>query len=131
MLSGSINMKANDLPTFKDDIKTPTMDDEKDGEMLIRAPRRSRPLAIGFAAVAFCYFLWLMFPGVHFLRIGCHMKGPSTTWHPDVSTKELVPFEAHIMSKCPDAKDCLKEMVLPTMQRVFDKVNFTLSYIGT
>lgn len=43
----------------------------------------------------------------------------------------LVPFEAHIMSKCPDAKDCLKYMVLPAMQRVHDKVNFTLSFIGT
>lgn len=47
------------------------------------------------------------------------------------STKTLVPFEAHIMSKCPDAKDCLRMLVLPTMQRVIDKVNFTLSYIGT
>jgi hypothetical protein len=46
-------------------------------------------------------------------------------------TKELVPLEAHIMSKCPDAKDCLKLLVLPTMQKVIDKVNFTLSYIGT
>ncbi|RFU29481.1 hypothetical protein B7463_g6857, partial [Scytalidium lignicola] len=46
-------------------------------------------------------------------------------------TKELVPLEAHIMSKCPDARDCLRQLVLPTMQRVYDKVNFTLSYIGT
>lgn len=46
-------------------------------------------------------------------------------------TKALVPLEAHIMSKCPDAKDCLRTLVLPTMQRVIDKVNFTLSYIGT
>ncbi|KAH6632732.1 hypothetical protein F5144DRAFT_603451 [Chaetomium tenue] len=43
---------------------------------------------------------------------------------------ELIPLEAHIMSKCPDAKDCLRELVLPTMQRVYDKVNFTLSFIG-
>jgi hypothetical protein len=28
-------------------------------------------------------------------------------------------------------QDCLKMLVLPTMQRVIDKVNFTLSYIGT
>ncbi|KAK7958250.1 hypothetical protein PG988_013098 [Apiospora saccharicola] len=42
----------------------------------------------------------------------------------------LVPLEAHIMSKCPDAKDCLKEMILPSMMRVYEKVNFTLSYIG-
>ncbi|CAJ2502067.1 Uu.00g049200.m01.CDS01 [Anthostomella pinea] len=47
------------------------------------------------------------------------------------ATKNLVPLEAHIMSKCPDAKDCLKELVLPAMMRVYEKVNFTLSYIGT
>ena len=35
------------------------------------------------------------------------------------------------MSKCPDAKDCLHDMILPTMQNVSDKVDFTLSYIGT
>lgn len=125
-------MKPHQFPVFKDDIKAPVRDDKKDGEMLIRAPsRRSRPLAIGFAAVALCYFLWSMFPGAHFGRPSYDMEAPSTTWHPVVSMKELVPFEAHIMSKCPDAKDCLKELVLPTMQRVFDKVNFTLSYIGT
>ncbi|KAI1264181.1 hypothetical protein F5Y18DRAFT_86703 [Xylariaceae sp. FL1019] len=45
--------------------------------------------------------------------------------------RQRVPLEAHIMSKCPDAKDCLKEMILPAMIRVVDKVNFTLSYIGT
>lgn len=43
----------------------------------------------------------------------------------------LVPLEAHIMSKCPDARDCLRDMVLPVMERVHDKVNFTLSFIGT
>jgi hypothetical protein len=41
-----------------------------------------------------------------------------------------VPLEAHIMSKCPDARDCLRQLVLPAMQRVYQKVNFTLSYIG-
>ena len=45
--------------------------------------------------------------------------------------KTLVPLEAHIMSKCPDAKDCLNDMILPAMQNVSDKVDFTLSYIGT
>jgi hypothetical protein len=43
----------------------------------------------------------------------------------------LVPFEAHIMSKCIDAKDCLRELILPTMTRAYDKVNFTLSFLGT
>ncbi|KAH9897310.1 hypothetical protein F4778DRAFT_255621 [Xylariomycetidae sp. FL2044] len=48
-----------------------------------------------------------------------------------LTTNSLVPLEAHIMSKCPDATYCLKEMVLPAMVRVYEKVNFTLSYIGT
>jgi hypothetical protein len=42
-----------------------------------------------------------------------------------------VPLEAHIMSKCPDAKDCLHDMILPSMQNISDKVDFRLSYIGT
>jgi hypothetical protein len=41
-----------------------------------------------------------------------------------------VPLEAHIMSKCPDAKDCLHDMILPAMVNVSDKVDFTLSFIG-
>jgi hypothetical protein len=69
---------------------------------------------------------------------------------PVAAAHELVPLEAHIMSKCPDAKvrrlphpslrpklsdtdtpqDCLRDLVLPAMQKVHDKVNFTLSFIG-
>lgn len=41
-----------------------------------------------------------------------------------------VPLEAHIMSKCPDARDCLHDMVLPAMQSISDLVDFKLSYIG-
>ncbi|OCK82410.1 hypothetical protein K432DRAFT_324352 [Lepidopterella palustris CBS 459.81] len=35
------------------------------------------------------------------------------------------------MSKCPDARDCLQQLILPTMQNVSDKVDFKLSYIGS
>ncbi len=42
-----------------------------------------------------------------------------------------VPLEAHIMSKCPDSKDCLEYLVVPAMEKVYDKVDFKLSYIGT
>ncbi|EME78638.1 uncharacterized protein MYCFIDRAFT_212440 [Pseudocercospora fijiensis CIRAD86] len=48
----------------------------------------------------------------------------------DSTPARKVPLEAHIMSKCPDAKDCLHDLILPTMQRVGDKVDFRLSYIG-
>jgi hypothetical protein len=41
-----------------------------------------------------------------------------------------VPLEAFIMSKCPDARDCLHDMILPAMQNVSHKVDFKLSYIG-
>lgn len=41
-----------------------------------------------------------------------------------------VELEAHGMSRCPDFKDCLRELILPTMEQVSDRVNFTLSFIG-
>ena len=41
-----------------------------------------------------------------------------------------VPLEAHIMSKCPDARACLQELVVPAMEKIHDKVDFQLSYIG-
>lgn len=46
------------------------------------------------------------------------------------SNKTKVPLEAHIMSKCPDARDCLQNLVVPAMEHVSDKVDFRLSYIG-
>lgn len=45
-------------------------------------------------------------------------------------TSTRVPFEAHIMSKCPDAQACLLGLVVPTMEQVHDKVDFRLSFIG-
>lgn len=59
------------------------------------------------------------------------MVSVQTKEQDEVHTKEtLVPLEAHIMSKCPDARDCLRDLVLPTMMKVHDKVNFTLSFLG-
>jgi len=34
------------------------------------------------------------------------------------------------MSKCPDTKACLRELVLPAMERVHSKVDFRLTYLG-
>lgn len=41
-----------------------------------------------------------------------------------------IPLEAHIMSKCPDAQECLQDLVLPAMEQISDKVNFQLSFIA-
>ena len=34
-------------------------------------------------------------------------------------------------SKCPDARDCLNDLILPTMANISSHVSFALSYIGT
>lgn len=34
------------------------------------------------------------------------------------------------MSKCPDAKRCLQELIVPAMENISDKVDFRLSFIG-
>ena len=55
----------------------------------------------------------------------------STSVSTMASSHRRVPLEAHIMSKCPDARDCLRDLVVPAMEQVVDKVNFTLSFIGS
>ncbi|KAF7715255.1 Uncharacterized protein PECH_002125 [Penicillium ucsense] len=46
-------------------------------------------------------------------------------------TGSKIPLEAHIMSKCPDAKDCLQKLILPAMEQISDKVDFNLSFIAS
>ncbi|EOA86897.1 uncharacterized protein SETTUDRAFT_163021 [Exserohilum turcica Et28A] len=58
----------------------------------------------------------------------------ASTWtcadhHEEADTK--VPMDVHIMSKCPDARDCMNKLVLPVMANVSDKIDFRLSMIGT
>ena len=48
----------------------------------------------------------------------------------EATNEKKIPLEAHIMSKCPDAKDCLRDLIVPAMERIVDKVNFRLSFIG-
>ncbi|KIX04419.1 uncharacterized protein Z518_05287 [Rhinocladiella mackenziei CBS 650.93] len=49
----------------------------------------------------------------------------------DEGAGNKVSLEIHVMSKCPDARDCLQELILPTMIQVNKKVDFTMSYIGS
>ncbi|KAH8728714.1 gamma interferon inducible lysosomal thiol reductase-domain-containing protein [Phaeosphaeriaceae sp. PMI808] len=50
--------------------------------------------------------------------------------HEHIEADSKVPLDVHIMSKCPDARACLKKLVVPTMADVSDKVDFRLSFIG-
>ncbi|KAL1886660.1 hypothetical protein Plec18167_000593 [Paecilomyces lecythidis] len=47
------------------------------------------------------------------------------------ASSKRVPLEAHIMSKCPDAQDCLQQLIVPAMERINDKVDFILSFIAS
>lgn len=100
------------------DIKHPEMRSEKSEDMLINRPsyRRRRPFAIAFASVALCYIIWttISSSGPGLFRHNCHdavMRGvrvmdsvPAEGKVVDDDDKKLVPLEAHIMSKCPDAR---------------------------
>lgn len=99
-----------------------------------RPARRFRPMLIlTLAALCFYYYLRPNAPFGILPQVARFVppQVPEAQMAMATTSKALVPLEAHIMSKCPDAKDCLRMLVLPTMQRVIDKVNFTLSYIGT
>ena len=78
---------------------------------------------IMFSVSAFLFLFVLFCMGV---VVEDTLSDDDEIWHGPVQ----VPLEVHIMSKCPDAKDCLHDMILPAMQNVSDKVDFTLSFIG-
>ncbi|KAK1762271.1 hypothetical protein QBC33DRAFT_288897 [Phialemonium atrogriseum] len=113
--------------------------DEKRAMSPIRpsCPSRRTRLPITLALAGLCLYL---FYHVHIYVHPLPTIADPDRWYgapaseptsPVQASRKLVPLEAHIMSKCPDARDCLRDMVLPAMMRVHDKVNFTLSFIGT
>ncbi|KAL2789262.1 hypothetical protein BJX66DRAFT_307314 [Aspergillus keveii] len=110
--------------------------------------QRRRPFSriVSFLGVISCLWLALhWFPTIlPKLRIfSCYHHAQSNrdatslddaqgSWiNPILADSERIPFEAHIMSKCPDARDCIRELVVPTMERVGDKVDFELSFIAS
>ena len=46
------------------------------------------------------------------------------------SSQQKVALEAHVMSKCPDARDCLQQLVLPVMEQTSNLIDFDLSFIA-
>ncbi|KAI1465752.1 uncharacterized protein F4812DRAFT_110578 [Daldinia caldariorum] len=115
-------------------VSLPIMEEKP--PMRNRCRRQRRPiLAITLIAASFCAFYTVFFNHALSAYAGMFVPGTSRPEAPTCSStttdSELIPLEAHIMSKCPDARDCLRDLVLPAMMRINDKVNFTLSYIGT
>jgi len=67
--------------------------------------RHQRYLAIAFTVVAFLYLCFsISRPFLFHPRISHFEPVPSTWDQPAEAAKSPVPLEAHIMSKCPDAK---------------------------
>ena len=96
-------MKPQTLPTAMNDRKLSSMDSEKGEAMLVRPCRpRNRPLVTAFGVVALCYLVW---SATFRYNVFHHICGNHKVT-PVMNSQEraLVPLEAHIMSKCPDAK---------------------------
>jgi hypothetical protein len=79
------------------------MENEKgDNKMFIRSPTRQprRPIALAVILTS-CFFiyLWTVSQPIHIHLCGDHAGSIDS-----LTEKHLVPLEAHIMSKCPDAK---------------------------
>ena len=89
------------------------------------------------ATVWLCFALYLFanvfFPGVNFSWLDvvswpsfrCHGSTPQ-----NVADSHKVSLDTHVMSKCPDARDCLRQLVVPAMEQVSDLVDFDLSFIA-
>lgn len=57
--------------------------------------------------------------------------GKQQSWGaPSLTTGIKVPLEIHIMSKCPDAKDCLEQLIAPALEEIESLVDFRMSFIG-
>ncbi|KEY71506.1 hypothetical protein S7711_03572 [Stachybotrys chartarum IBT 7711] len=108
--------------------------DEKTSSNMTQV-RRARPIVLVLLLLVFIYTLWQWpstHPGITTGHGGAVVSETSDTREPvgSSSGKKLVPLEAHIISKCPDTRDALRQLILPVMQQVLDKVDFQLSYIG-
>ncbi|CUS14266.1 unnamed protein product [Tuber aestivum] len=49
---------------------------------------------------------------------------------PSLAGGTKVPLEIHIMSKCPDARDCLERLIAPALEEIESLVDFQMSFIG-
>jgi hypothetical protein len=98
MTFGTLQMPANDYKDSK-------MDNEKGEKMFVRpASRQARRPSVALAVfLTGCFFiyLWTVSHSIHI-----HLGGGRTVSIELWTEKQLVPLEAHIMSKCPDAQVC-------------------------
>lgn len=103
-------------------------------DRMVRPPRQSVlrrfvPITLLVFAILFLFRSTLAGHASSIKQSGT-LQRPLYSEGQDGTKSQKVAMEAHIMSKCPDAKDCLQQLVVPAMVQVSDKVDFLVSYIG-
>ncbi|KAH8696458.1 hypothetical protein BGW36DRAFT_321685 [Talaromyces proteolyticus] len=89
----------------------------------------TRNLRRGLAIIIACWMFYFLY--LNRLYAASIARSFSNKQEELTSGTVKIPLEAHIMSKCPDAQDCLQQLVVPAMERISDKVDFDLSFIGS
>lgn len=119
------------LPTTTSDLSDTTTSSEPESLRSRLIAGLKRILGTIWLCFAVYLFINVFFPDINIDNVafwpsfrcqGSTSKG--------LSDSEKVPLEAHVMSKCPDARDCLRQLVIPTMEQVSDLVDFELSFIA-
>lgn len=100
-------------------------------------PRRHRVIAglgrsLATLLLCFCAYIWIneLFPESASENDFSRSASEGSQSQPKLSDNQKVPLEAHVMSKCPDARDCLRQLVVPAMEQVSDLVEFDLNFIA-
>lgn len=117
------------LSYYRANMKNPTESSSLHLDAPSPRPDRSRRVLAGLLLLGALLYLavsWLDIGNVPCLHGG---RRPTLDDSP-LGEKNRVPLEAHVMSKCPDARDCLQKLVVPAMEQVNDKVDFELSFIA-
>jgi hypothetical protein len=126
-------MAESEKPLLPTENKDQKCDLEPEELLQPTSPQRQRQSVRAALREYFCRILPASVLAILLFSLVRHAFIDRHHWCPGKGLREerkLVPLEAHIMSKCPDAKDCLEKLVVPAMVNVSDKVDFRLSYIG-
>lgn len=131
------------LPTYSHELPDTTVstvssqpekereEEESFGSRLIAGLKRI--LATVWLCFAVYLFAHVFFPDVNFSHLDV-VSWPSSRCHGsvpgNVADSHKVSLDTHVMSKCPDARDCLRQLVVPAMEQVSDMVDFDLSFIA-
>lgn len=91
----------------------------------------SRSLRRGLIIIIACFLAYFLYLNRLYVKsLAPSSSKPSSEHATNSVGTNKVPLEAHVMSKCPDAQECLQQLVVPAMEKISDKVDFQLSFIG-